>query len=448
MEIERPRSPNPSVIVATSVGLSRSIRPHMAASEIADELVLALRRLLPGRQIVLRLRAPGTHADVGYVLGTEGLAPYPRDTLWISRGGLALLGLSARDAIGQGLCVIEEYEPELERDACGFDVPLFDGASIAGVLGVEYERGYVPSLQDPTIVAQLALQAASHLAHVAVEAEPVSASHAGALDTLYERTRHVSLPPPMDAPHARERQVIQVEKLATLGQLAAGIVHELNNPLTSISMYSQHLRRRARQEESREEEEQIIGRIELAADRVLHLTRALMGYARPASEERAQVSIEKVVDRALLFCGHVLRSANVRAVKTGESGLPLVDGSEGHLQQVFVNLITNACHAMEPGGGELELRSALLPTGQLEVRVIDQGPGVDACEEARIFEPFYSTRPEGSGTGLGLSIVRTIVEQHGGSVSVERGEGDVGAVFVVTLPTAGGRTGVLLPPAV
>ncbi|MDF1564577.1 MAG: PAS domain-containing protein [Deltaproteobacteria bacterium] len=230
-----------------------------------------------------------------------------------------------------------------------------------------------------------------------------------------------------------ERQVVHAEKLATLGQLAAAVVHELNNPLTSIVAYADALRGRMEllgNAGDRKKAEKIMN----AAERILKFSRDLLTYARPGSEQRSRVSLQDVIAESVRFCDHVLKTEGVEVRVDWEEGIPTIHGNRGRLQQVFVNLITNACHAMK-GGGSLEIVGRL-SEGVAEVRVNDSGPGLSPEIAARIFEPFFSTKAPGQGTGLGLSIVREIIGRHTGTIEVEEAPGG-GAGFVIRLPVAG-----------
>lgn len=229
-----------------------------------------------------------------------------------------------------------------------------------------------------------------------------------------------------------ESQIIHAEKLATLGQLAAGVVHELNNPLTSISVYSEYLHSKGVRENAPKGDVEKLSRIVQNADRILRFTRDLVTYARPSNEEPRALDLGEILDQATVFCEHVLSDASAVVVREDAAELPRVLGVRGQLHQVFINLITNACHAMPDGAGKLEIRSNVGPK-YLEVRISDNGAGIAEEELERIFEPFFSTKGEGKGTGLGLSIVRNIVHQHGGKIHAECGLGQ-GATFVVRLP--------------
>lgn len=233
-----------------------------------------------------------------------------------------------------------------------------------------------------------------------------------------------------------EEQVIQAEKLATLGQLAAGVVHELNNPLTSISVYGEYLLRKGERAGHDPGDLEKMRRIVDSADRILKFTRDLVSYARPSTEEPAFVPIRDVLEQSLLFCDHVVREVNATVERRFHDESATVYAVKGQLHQVFINLITNACHALGPMGGCIVLSSFLDDAEDLHVTVEDDGCGIPHHQRERIFEPFFSTKDEGKGTGLGLSIVRNIVHQHGGTIAVAEREGG-GTVFEIRLP---GRT--------
>ncbi len=227
-------------------------------------------------------------------------------------------------------------------------------------------------------------------------------------------------------------QVIQSEKLASLGQIAAGIVHELNNPLTTIVAYSDFLRRKLTGYGDPADVERL-ARINEAAERILRFSRDLTAYSRPASEVPAPVAIHDVIERALVFCEHELEKTGVSIERDFGEVRP-VRGVAGQLTQVFVNLFTNAAHAMREGGGLLSIATSMTDD-EVAVTIRDDGHGIDADHRERIFEPFFTTKTDGSGTGLGLSIVRSIVQSHGGRITVG-GQQPRGTVFQVELPTA------------
>lgn len=229
-------------------------------------------------------------------------------------------------------------------------------------------------------------------------------------------------------------QVIQAEKLASLGQLAAGIVHELNNPLTSILAYSDYLRREWDRRGDAPADAERLRRINEAAERILTFTRDLIAYSRPSISVPGPVDVREVLERALVFCEHVIAANGVHVERDFEA-VPTVSGVSGQLTQVFVNLLTNGCHAMHVRGGILRLSVRLSEDAEtVVVRVADEGHGIDDANMSRLFEPYFTTKTDGLGTGLGLPIVQNILKSHGGAIHAENWAR--GAVFVVSLPAS------------
>jgi signal transduction histidine kinase len=170
-----------------------------------------------------------------------------------------------------------------------------------------------------------------------------------------------------------------------------------------------------------------------AGERIQRFSRDLIAYARPPQEKVESVDLASVLEQAAQMCEPALRAAGARVERRLE-GVPAVRGVRGSLLQVFVNLVTNAAHALEPVGGMVTLELAAAGEG-VAARVRDDGPGMAPEVKRRAFEPFFTTKPNGKGSGLGLSIVQGIVARHGGSVSVESELG-AGTTFTVTLPYA------------
>ena len=236
-----------------------------------------------------------------------------------------------------------------------------------------------------------------------------------------------------------EEQLIQAEKLATLGQLAAGVVHELNNPLTSISVYSEYLLTKGRRTGADAGDLEKLSRITEAAARMLRFTRDLVTYARPSSEEPSRIAIDEEIDQALVFCEHVIAESGVTVEREYAASLPPLWAVRGQLHQVFINLVTNACHAMAESrgsGGRIAVRATTEADDAIRVELEDDGPGIAAAHLDHVFEPFFSTKSEGKGTGLGLSIVRNIVQQHGGTIEVtsRHGVAPSGTKFTLRFP--------------
>jgi two-component system NtrC family sensor kinase len=231
-----------------------------------------------------------------------------------------------------------------------------------------------------------------------------------------------------------ERQVVQAEKLASLGQLAAGVVHEINNPLTTITLVTDALLQRARARPADPGEIEKLARIRESADRILTFARDLTSYARPAHERPEELDVPELIDQAARYCEYALKQSGAKLERTFSPELRRVRGVRMHLVQVFVNLIINASHALVRGEGRVSIAARLEREGVL-IEVQDDGVGIEPEHLVHIFEPFFTTKVDGRGTGLGLTIVQGIVERHGGSVRVLSEPGE-GTTFSVWLPTA------------
>jgi len=245
-----------------------------------------------------------------------------------------------------------------------------------------------------------------------------------------------------------EGQMVQAEKLASLGQIAAGMVHELNNPLTSIAAYTDFLLRRAAKNGADEDDVERLRRIAESANRMLRFTRDLVSYARPSGDVPIAVEMNVVIDRALAFCEHEIADASVVVERSFDAEIGIVRGLPEQLAQVFVNLVTNACHAMalDPERRDaihparspvLRISTARTRDGEerrrVKVIVQDSGCGISTENLALIFNPFFTTKAAGRGTGLGLSIVKTIVDSHRGDIRAES-DTSIGTRFVLTFP--------------
>lgn len=233
---------------------------------------------------------------------------------------------------------------------------------------------------------------------------------------------------------ALNSHMVQAEKLASLGQIAAGVVHELNNPLTSIVAYTDWLIRKQGAQGDPDSLERL-RRIGESASRILRFTRDLVAYARPSSEVPVPVSVHTVIEQALAFCEHIIAQHGASVDRRFEEGIPAVKGMHEQLVQVFVNLFTNACHALPAEGGVLVVQTRLTGDGgRLVVCVEDNGHGIAPDHLAQIFAPFFTTKVDGRGTGLGLSIVKNIMDNHKAEIRAERSDGG-GARFVLVFPT-------------
>ncbi|HEX3595841.1 MAG TPA: ATP-binding protein, partial [Polyangiaceae bacterium] len=197
-------------------------------------------------------------------------------------------------------------------------------------------------------------------------------------------------------------QLIQAEKLSTLGQIVAGVVHELANPVTSIVASTELMTRNGGSEHLRPEELQHLQRIRVAADRILKFSRDLVHYARPAREAPGPVSLGEVLSQAQAFCQHEFERHGIHIDVSDGARVPPVVGRSGPLTQVFVNLFTNAAHAMSDHGGRLSIVVREEPEhSRTAIDVTDTGVGIPPETLGKIFEPFFTTKEAHRGTGLG-----------------------------------------------
>jgi len=229
----------------------------------------------------------------------------------------------------------------------------------------------------------------------------------------------------------REMQsvLIRSEKLASLGELSAGIAHELNNPLTGIILHASILDRSASlPEDLREDLETIIGE----AQRCARIVRNLLDFSRKSEPQKTMANINKVLERALDLVKDLSAFHDIKIEREYSPDLPEMLIDAGQMEQVFINMFVNASQSMEEGG-MLAVKTGLDPEGKwLLVHVEDTGQGIRKEHLEKIFDPFFSTKGA-KGTGLGLSVSYGIVEGHGGTLEV-RSEVGKGTVFLVKLP--------------
>jgi signal transduction histidine kinase len=228
---------------------------------------------------------------------------------------------------------------------------------------------------------------------------------------------------------AAQKQLLQSEKLATIGRMAAGLAHELNTPLTYIMGNLELLHAHALTAAQGE----MLGSIGKGADRIKSLTRSLLTFSRVSPEDMVPADPNEVVERSLELCHYQVLKSGVRLEKDLAPGLPPVKVVSNQLEMALINLVVNAVQAMEGRpGGRLRVSSGLR-NGRVEIAVADTGPGIPEAVQPTIFEPFFTTKPEGHGTGLGLSTVLMVVERHGGTIDFTT-QPRVGTTFRISLP--------------
>ncbi|HSE27574.1 MAG TPA: ATP-binding protein [Gemmatimonadales bacterium] len=233
-----------------------------------------------------------------------------------------------------------------------------------------------------------------------------------------------------------QESILQSEKLAAIGQLAAGVMHEINNPLATISACVAALEGRideagpALQPALRE----YLEIVEKEVQRCTRIVDQLLDFSRPTGSAKVPVAVNALVEDTLFLLKHHKRFRRVAVTRALAADLPPVRGNAEQLIQVLMALLLNAADAVEHGG-TLTVRTGLAPRpDEVIVAVEDTGPGIPPAELSKIFEPFFTTKPQGRGTGLGLSICYGIIEDHRGRIEVDSQVGR-GSTFQVFLPT-------------
>ncbi len=246
------------------------------------------------------------------------------------------------------------------------------------------------------------------------------------------RSTQMELRARMEAQRSAENRLIQAAKLAAVGEMAAGIAHELNNPLTSVTGFAELvLEEMPEGSESRKDLETVMREALRARD----VVRRLLDFARQSESTRARASLNEVVEDVVALSKHLIHTSGIELKIELEQNLPWVLMDANQMKQVLINLVHNSLQAM-PDGGEMEIKTSNASRHNrdwITVSVQDTGVGIPQLEQARIFEPFYTTKGNQGGTGLGLSVTYGIITDHGGQIDVVSQPG-AGAKFTVWLP--------------
>ncbi len=308
-------------------------------------------------------------------------------------------------------------------------------ANIRGWLGV-------PLLVGDRLIGMLALDKHEADFFTETHARAAKAYAAQAAVAIENARLYKDLQDQMRALELAQARLVQSEKLAAIGELVAGVAHELNNPLTSIIGYAQLMQVSQMSDQARQDITKIVAQSRRAAG----IVRSLLDFARQRPSERRLVQVNDVLTSTLELLTYELRTHNIEWDAHFSPDLPLTLADPYQLQRVFVNLVHNARQAMNEtrGAGHLTLTteagSPRFVSNRREaapvIRVIirDDGPGIPSELLSRIFDPFFTTKPPGEGTGLGLSVCHGIIGEHGGHIWAE--SGPEGAAFFVELPIA------------
>ena len=242
-----------------------------------------------------------------------------------------------------------------------------------------------------------------------------------------------------------QAHLIQAGKMRALGELVAGVAHELNNPLMASDTFLHVIREHLPEGD---ENRRRVDLIQRCNERIAKIINHLRDFSRQSRFDFRQIEVNEPIENALLITGQQLLNHNIRIVKSFQPDIPKIWGDANQLEQVFLNLISNAKDAMERGKNkrELTISTALIRHNgwkDVQISIKDTGTGIPEENVEKIFEPFFSTKEVGKGTGLGLSICYGIIEAHGGKIEVES-KVDEGATFRVILPVLGKHLGTAM----
>jgi two-component system NtrC family sensor kinase len=234
------------------------------------------------------------------------------------------------------------------------------------------------------------------------------------------------------AQHMAESKLVQAAKLAAVGEMAAGIAHELNNPLTSVSGFTELVLEEIPPDVEFRSDLELVLR---ESQRARSVVRRLLDFARQSESVRVRSDVNEILKDVLALVNHLLRTSGVQLFTSFSEGIPWISVDRNQTKQVILNLIHNALHAM-PTGGDLQISTACSQRDNkdwITISLSDTGTGIAPENVERVFEPFFTTRSKDGGTGLGLSVSYGIVADHGGFIDVESQVGK-GSKFTIWFP--------------
>ncbi len=446
-EVKATFGPRPAAIIT----LDEQGHEESANGDIGKTgLVTVLREVLQtgatatrrtGRAVALGVPIRGRRALLGAVAVLGQSASTPRDLKMLEAlAAVAAVALESAhlleaadrrhhlwedvaDAVSLALCVIDR-SGRVERGNRAFST--LAGSPPGGITGRPWD-GLLPAAWRDGIAAVLAGDGAAQVdLRIGERTLAVTAFCTGVGPT----SRHVLLFEDETDRRRLQDRLIQSEKLTAIGQLIAGVAHDLNNPLTSVVGFADFLAESADVPARVREPLRVI---QQEAERASMIVKNLLSFAR-RQETRQPAQLRPILEATVGLFRNNLNADQVALLAEYEPGLPELDLNPTQIQQVFVNLIQNAAHAIIANGrpGTIRLVARRWIDG-VSVEVADDGPGMTAEVAAHVFEPFFTTKPEGQGTGLGLSISQGIVKEHGGRITLTTVP-DRGATFTVELP--------------
>ncbi len=332
---------------------------------------------------------------------------------------------------GESILVNNTKENKLYRPLKGWEarseicVALKDGENILGIIDVESREQNAFSHND--------LIAMESLAGILAAVISSANQYQKLQETIRQlRAAEIELNDRMEAQRSAENRLLQAAKLAAVGEMAAGIAHELNNPLTSVTGFSELVLDELPQDSPHRNELEMVLR---EARRASGVVRRLLDFSRQGERVRASADLNEAVNDVIALTRHLIHTNRVNLIMELDGTLPWISIDHNQMKQVLLNLIHNALQAM-PNGGELQVSTAIAERDERKwvvMAVKDSGIGISPAEQNRIFEPFFTTKGDRGGTGLGLSVTYGIITDHGGTIEVTS-EPNRGSTFSVWLP--------------
>jgi signal transduction histidine kinase len=397
--------------------LSRRLNSMLDLEDLLSEMLSTLVDQLGIRNIAIFLRRDPKHDKLSFLKlkGNSPVSPTQTKHWEIStKGELYRLFLSERESLflEEIRGFINDDNPEmkiLKELDCKLCVPLISRDELVGILSLGSRK---TNLRFSDSDLEFIFVLADHLT-VAVENA-----------ILYENQKSINA-----ELRRTQRQLVQSEKLAALGQLSASLAHEVNNPLGIIKNY---LRILSENTEKSEPDQRSIKTIQEEVNRIARIVRSLLDFSRPEKEDMIVLDISSVLRESVALVDKEFLKRKITIKQDLFAKLWPVMGDKDQLKQVFLNLLVNS-RDFTPEGGEVRV-SARNADSRVTIEFSDTGPGIPEENLSRVFEPFFTTKEEGKGTGLGLWICYGIVQRHGGTIQAKRRK--KGTSFLVSLPTA------------
>jgi two-component system NtrC family sensor kinase len=345
----------------------------------------------------------------GYVAGYEPIRNYRNEIV-----GMLAVGM------------LEQKFSDMRAET----LAIFLGISLLGVIMSILAANFFSNSIVKPVNNLVAVSQAISRGDFSVRVETKSAAEIGELETTFNLMASALKARDEEIGRLNRQHIMRSEKLASIGRLAAGIAHEINNPLTSVLTFSSLLLKNA--EDGQKERLDIIVK---ETTRCREIVRRLLNFSRQTEPRKEKCNVNLVVENALSLTKNQLQAGtNAIAVKKDLAELPPLQLDRNQMLEVLINMIINAADAMAKGGGELGIKTCLTEDGKaVEIRISDTGCGISKENLEKVFDPFFTTKAVGKGTGLGLAVTYGIIDGHNGSIDVESEVGK-GTMFVIRMP--------------